>query len=97
LPENELFRRIQILEAHIAEAQLAVRTATSCREAHGPSEEGVCDPSVALCRLTEGVENRDALQRCLMASDACRAARERALALCAAPGQRRKPEAVDEP
>jgi hypothetical protein len=83
MPQEELFRRIQVFEAGIAEAQLAVRSATNCREAHGPAEEGVCDPSVALCKLTKGVENRDALQRCLMAADGCRAARERASALCA--------------
>jgi hypothetical protein len=89
MPQEELFRRIQVLEAGIAEAQLAVRSATDCREAHGPSEEGVCDPSVALCKLTEGVENQDALQRCLMAADSCRAARERASALCATSAGRR--------
>jgi hypothetical protein len=85
LPQDELFRRIQVLEASIAEAQLSVRAASDCRRAHAPAEEGVCDPSKALCKLTEGSENRDALQRCLMASDSCRASRERVRALCGKP------------
>jgi hypothetical protein len=98
LPQDELFRRIQVLEARIAEAQLSVRAATGCREAHGPSEEGVCDPSVALCKLTNGVENRDALQRCLMASDSCRAARARASALCGSAASRpQQPESDEQP
>jgi hypothetical protein len=85
MPQDELFRRIQVLEAGISEAQLAVRGATDCRAAHGPAEEGVCDPSKALCKLTDGSDNLDALQRCLMASDSCRAARERTRALCGTP------------
>ncbi len=85
LPQDELFHRIQLLEARIADAQLSVRAAADCRAAHGPAEEGVCDPSKALCKLTEGSENRDAVQRCLMASDSCRASRERASALCGMP------------
>jgi hypothetical protein len=82
---DELFRRIQVFEAGIANAQIAVLGATHCREAHNPAEEGVCDPSVALCKLTEDSENRDAVHRCLMASDSCRAARARASALCSVP------------
>jgi hypothetical protein len=85
LPQDELFRRIQVLEARIAEAQLSVRNAGDCRSAHGPAEEGVCDPSKALCKLTDGSTNLDALQRCLMASDSCRAARDRTRALCGSP------------
>ena len=86
LPEDELFHRIQVYEARIADAQVEVRSATGCRAAHSPAEEGVCDPSAELCKLTQGVENKDALRRCLMASDSCRAARERARALCATSG-----------
>ena len=85
LPQEELFQRIQLLEARITDGQLSVRAAANCRAAHGPAEEGVCDPSKALCKLTEGSDNRDALQRCLMASDSCRASRERVSALCGMP------------
>lgn len=85
LPTRELFQRIQVYETRIAGGELAVRSATSCREAFAPSESEVCDPSVALCELTAGVENKDAVRRCLIASDSCRAARERARALCATP------------
>lgn len=92
LPEDELFRRIQVLEARITEAQLSVRNASDCRTAHGPAEEGVCDPSKALCKLTDGSDNADALQRCLMASDSCRAARERTRALCGTPNKPRGDE-----
>jgi hypothetical protein len=87
LPEQELFQRIQVFEERIATAQMSVHNATGCREAHAPSEEGVCDPSVELCALTAETANKDALRRCLMASDSCRSARERARALCASPGR----------
>lgn len=62
-----------------------MRAASDCREAHAPAEVAVCDPSVELCKLTHGVDNQDAVRRCLVASDTCRAARERARALCATP------------
>jgi hypothetical protein len=97
LPPDELFRRIQVLEASIAEAQLSVRAATDCRAAHAPAEEGVCDPSKALCKLSEGSENHDALQRCLMASDSCRASRERVRALCGMPSLAHREAAEEEP
>jgi hypothetical protein len=85
LPTQELFQRIQIYETRIAGGEIAVRGATNCREVHAPSEVEVCDPSVELCKLTADVDNKDALRRCLTASDSCRAARERARALCATP------------
>jgi hypothetical protein len=97
LPHDELFGRIQVLEATIAEAQLSVRAATDCRAAHAPAEEGVCDPSKALCKLSEGSENHDALQRCLMASDSCRASRERVRALCGMPSLAHREAPEEEP
>lgn len=97
LPHDELFLRIQVLEARIAEAQLSVRAASDCRAAHAPAEEGVCDPSKALCKLSEGSENHDALQRCLMASDSCRASRERVRALCGTPSLAHREAAEEEP
>ena len=85
LPSQEVFARIQEYEARIEGGEIAVRGASDCREAHAPAEEQVCDPSVALCKLTEGSDNKDAVRRCLVAADSCRAARERARALCATP------------
>ncbi|HEX6240405.1 MAG TPA: hypothetical protein VFZ61_05910 [Polyangiales bacterium] len=89
LPAQEIFARIQVYEARIGGGEGAVRSATECREAHGPAEEEVCDPSVELCELSGQLkDNQDAVRRCLMASDSCRAARERARALCATPAPR---------
>jgi hypothetical protein len=82
LPENELFRRIQVHEAAIADGESAVHEARTCRAVYEPAERGVCDESKALCRLTQEAEQQDAKRRCLMASDTCRAVRERARALC---------------
>ena len=88
LPEDELFRRIQIHEAAIAYAEGVVHEATTCRAAYRPAERGVCDESKALCKLTQDAEQVDATHRCLIASDTCRAMRERARALCATPAER---------
>lgn len=88
LPEDELFRRIQVHEAAIANAEQVVHEAKTCRAAYEPAERGVCDESKALCALAQGAEQVDATQRCLIASDTCRAMREHARALCAAPGER---------
>ena len=86
LPPQEVFAAIQVHEARIAGGEAAVHSASDCREAHAPAEMEVCDPSVELCKLSEQLEdNQDAVRRCLMASDSCRAARERARALCATP------------
>ena len=84
LPEDELFRRIQVHEAAIADAEHLVREAKTCRAAYEPAERGVCDESKALCDLAQGTQQVDATQRCLIASDTCRAMREHARALCAA-------------
>lgn len=83
LPDAELFRRIQEHEARIAHGETEVRLAVNCKEAHAPSERNVCDESKALCKLTSKSEDLDAVRRCVIASDSCRAARERARALCA--------------
>jgi hypothetical protein len=83
LPEDELFRRIQVHEAVIADAEHLVHEAKTCRAAYEPAERGVCDESKALCNLTQGAKQVDATQRCLIAADTCRAMRERARALCA--------------
>jgi hypothetical protein len=86
LGTEEVFAAIQVRETRIAGGEAAVRSAVTCREAHSPAEVEVCDPSVELCKLSGQLpDNKDALRRCLMASDACRAARERARALCATP------------
>ena len=85
LPSNELFRRIQEHEARIDAGNEAVRAAVTCRQAHAPAETHVCDESQALCALTLESKDVDANRRCVMASDSCRAARERARALCATP------------
>lgn len=83
LPEDELFRRIQVHEAAIADAERAVFNANTCRAVYEPAERGVCDESKALCKLTQDAEQVDAIHRCLIASDTCLAMRERARALCA--------------
>ena len=89
LPEDELFRRIQVHEAAIADAERVVIDAQTCRAAYEPAERGVCDESKALCKLTQDARQVDATHRCLIAGDTCRAMRERARALCAtAPVQR---------
>ena len=87
LPSDELFRRVQLHEARIAEGEAEVRAAQSCREAHEPAERNVCDESKALCQLTLRSEQVDAIRRCVIATDSCRASRERAQALCATPAQ----------
>lgn len=87
LPSDELFRRIQQHEAQIAVGEAEVRAADSCKQAHGPAERAVCDESQALCKLTLKSEQLDAVRRCVIATDTCRAARERAQALCATPAQ----------
>jgi hypothetical protein len=83
LPEDELYRRVQVHEAAIADAEHVVRDAKTCRAAYEPAERGVCDESKALCHLVQGAKQVDATQRCLIASDTCRAMREHARALCA--------------
>lgn len=85
LSHDELYRRIQVFEARIAKGSFMVRNATTCKKAHAPAEREVCDPSAALCELTDGLKDTDAIRRCVLSSDACRAARERARALCATP------------
>jgi hypothetical protein len=87
LPNDELFRRVQEHEARIAVGEAEVRAADHCKEAHEPAERGVCDESKALCKLTVRSQELDAVRRCVIASDTCRAARERAQALCATPAQ----------
>lgn len=87
LPNDELFRRVQEHEAKIAEGEAEVHAATSCKEAHEPAERAVCDESKALCKLTSKSPEQDAVRRCVIASDSCRASRERAQALCATPAQ----------
>jgi hypothetical protein len=88
LPPQEVFAAIQVYEARIADGEAAVHSASDCREAHAPAEVEVCDPSVELCKLSGQLgENQDAVRRCLMAADSCRAARERARALCATPAR----------
>jgi len=87
LPTDELFRRVQLHEARIAEGEADVRAAQTCREAHEPAERNVCDESKALCKLTLHSEQVDAIRRCVIATDSCRASRERAQALCATPAQ----------
>jgi hypothetical protein len=95
LPEDELFRRIQVHEAVIADAEHVVIEAQTCRAAYEPAERGVCDESKALCKLTQDAEQIDATHRCLIASDTCRAMRERARALCAtSSGSRTEPRAA---
>lgn len=85
LSNQALFSQIQVHETRIAGGELAVRSADDCRAAHSPAEQEVCDPSVELCKLTDGIKDKDAARRCLIASDTCRAARERVRALCATP------------
>lgn len=85
LRNDELYRKIQLHEARIAEAEVVVRAADNCIAAHGPAESGVCDESKALCKLTVNSNQTDAVRRCVLASDSCRAARERARTLCARP------------
>ena len=86
LTAEQVFAAVQVHETRIAGGEAAVRSASNCREAHAPAEVEVCDPSVELCKLTSQLgDDTDAVRRCLMASDSCRAARERARALCATP------------
>lgn len=87
LPKDELFRRLQVHEAKIAAGEAEVHEATTCKEAHQPAERAVCDESKALCKLTNKSQELDAVRRCVIAGDSCRASRERAQALCATPAQ----------
>jgi hypothetical protein len=82
-PHDQAFRRIQVHEAELANAQARLLHELQCTAQTARDEQHICGATRSLCELSSALGDRDASLRCLRASDACSAAREHRRALCA--------------
>jgi hypothetical protein len=77
------FRTIQREEQSVALGQAELARGGDCQAARAASEEQVCAASARLCDVASGLDDADAMARCVRASDACTGARERTTERCA--------------
>lgn len=71
---NEAFASIQIDEARIEHAALALTESTD-PEARSAAATEICEASAHLCETARTIEDRDALDRCAHAEERCAAGR----------------------